>query len=161
MAELTFTLAEEAATVRAGEQLGALLSGGGVVWLLGDLGAGKTTLSRGVLRGCGHTGRVKSPTYTLVEPYELPHLNVFHFDLYRLHDPEELEYMGFRDYLDPEALLLIEWPERGSTWVPGADLELVLSCCGQGRTLRAVSRSERGSAWLREWRDQAPMGAMP
>lgn len=148
MASMTCSLPDEEATVRAGRRLGERLTGGGVVWLRGDLGAGKTTLSRGVLRGCGHDGRVKSPTYTLVEPYELPGLNVFHFDLYRVHDPEELEYMGFRDYLDPAALLLIEWPERGGGWVPAPDLEVTLAVTAEGRELCLEARSERGESLL-------------
>lgn len=148
MAALSWFLEDEGATVRAGQRLGRLLRGGGVIWLHGDLGAGKTTLSRGILRGCGHEGRVKSPTYTLVEPYELPQLNIFHFDLYRLNDPEELEYMGFRDYLDPAALLLIEWPERGDEGMPAPDLGLTLTVVGAGRRLCLEAYSEDGEALL-------------
>lgn len=146
-------LGDEQATVAAGYRLGRQLRTGGVVWLEGDLGAGKTTLSRGILGGCGHQGRVKSPTYTLVEPYELPDLSVFHFDLYRLHDPEELEFMGFRDYLQPAALLLIEWPERGEGWVPAPDLKLTLVAAGQGRKLYLQACSARGESVLAAVRD--------
>ncbi|MEM0954070.1 MAG: tRNA (adenosine(37)-N6)-threonylcarbamoyltransferase complex ATPase subunit type 1 TsaE, partial [Pseudomonadota bacterium] len=104
----------ENAMVALGQALGELLLPGMLVALHGDLGAGKTTLSRGVLRAFGHSGAVKSPTYTLVEPYSFGDTTVYHFDLYRLGEAEELEYLGIRDYFDGHSIALVEWPERGA-----------------------------------------------
>lgn len=137
-------LANEAEMIRCGEQLAHAVEAGGVIFLHGDLGMGKTTLSRGVLRGRGHTGSVKSPTYTLVEPYETPMGSVYHFDLYRLSDPEELEYLGIRDYFASDALCLIEWPEKGAGILPQADLELHIQLSGSGRLLRLVDNTQKG-----------------
>lgn len=126
----------EAAQVAFGERLGRAVGRRGLVFLHGDLGAGKTTLVRGFLRARGHQGAVKSPTYTLIEPYELPDGRVYHLDLYRLADPEELEYLGLREILAEEAVLLVEWPERGRGWLPPPDLELRLSYAADGEARR-------------------------
>jgi tRNA threonylcarbamoyladenosine biosynthesis protein TsaE len=137
-------LADEAATEALGAALAEAMAGGGVLHLRGGLGAGKTTLCRGLLRALGHAGAVKSPTYTLVEPYVPAGMQVFHFDLYRLRDPAELEDIGIRDYLQPEAILLIEWPEQGGPFTPAADLVVELDEMPAGRLARWVSSSERG-----------------
>lgn len=141
-------LTDEAATLDFGSRLFPLLQAGMVVFLRGDLGAGKTTLVRGCLRAAGHDGKVKSPTYTLVEEYRLEPFTLFHFDLYRIQDPEELEWMGMRDYLSAHALCFVEWPERAGEMLPGADLEISLEPAATGRSLRVQAHGDRGMAAL-------------
>lgn len=125
----------EGAQIDFGRRLAAHLSPPCVIYLTGDLGTGKTTLVRGLLRGLGYDGPVRSPTYTLLEPYELPTLRLYHLDLYRVADAEELEYLGLRDLLDDESLLVVEWPERGEGALPPPDLILGLAYLGEGRLL--------------------------
>jgi tRNA threonylcarbamoyladenosine biosynthesis protein TsaE len=134
-------LPDPEAQLAFGEALGRLLPRRLVVYLEGDLGTGKTTLVRGILRGLGHSGPVRSPTYTLIEPYELPAARVYHLDLYRLSDPEELDYLGLRDLSGEDAILLVEWPERGAGTLPSADLSIRIRYQIQGRhlTLSAVN----------------------
>ena len=136
---LTLDLPDPGATEALGERLARYLPDAAVIYLRGDLGAGKTTLVRGLLRALGHAGGVKSPTYTLIEPYQLGDRRVLHCDLYRVADPEELDYLGLRETLG-EALLLIEWPERGVGWLPPADLDVRLGYRSPGR--RAVIELE-------------------
>lgn len=119
-----------------------------IVYLEGDLGTGKTTLVRGFLRRLGYQGRVKSPTYTLLEPYEFAGRFYYHFDLYRLSDPRELDYLGVEDLLNQDAILLIEWPEKGEGVLPQADLMIHITHQDQGRRLRFEALSERGARSL-------------
>ncbi len=142
MADLA--LASEADTAALGAALARCLRGGELIALRGPLGAGKTTLVRALLQALGHRGRVKSPTYTLVESYEAGGLRLHHFDLYRLEDPEALEYLGIRDFLDGSAVCLVEWPERGQGLLPAADLELVLDYRPDGRLVRLHGHGEMG-----------------
>ena len=147
--ESEFALADEQATVTFGGLFGrALVAAGGevfVCFLEGDLGAGKTTFTRGVLQSLGHTGAVKSPTYTLVEPYEHCVPFAYHFDLYRLAEPEELEYMGIRDYLG-QGLCLIEWPIRGQGFLPAPDIVVSMVVDGQSRRAKLRANSVLGQA---------------
>ncbi|NWD66185.1 tRNA (adenosine(37)-N6)-threonylcarbamoyltransferase complex ATPase subunit type 1 TsaE [Pseudomonas gingeri] len=147
MSELTLQLPDEEAMVAFGRILAEVTGGVGVIFLEGDLGAGKTTLSRGIIRGLGHVGAVKSPTFTLVEPYEIGDIRAFHFDLYRLVDPEELEYMGIRDYFDGAALCLVEWPQQGQGFLPKPDLTITISSHNGGRSLYLLSQGARGDSW--------------
>ena len=147
MSELELFAADEEAMLMLGARIATITAGVGIIYLHGDLGAGKTTLSRGIIRGLGHVGAVKSPTFTLVEPYEIGAVRAFHFDLYRLVDAEELEYLGIRDYFDGDALCLVEWPERGAGVLPKADMDITISPQGTGRALRLQAQSARGAAW--------------
>ncbi|MDK2595993.1 tRNA (adenosine(37)-N6)-threonylcarbamoyltransferase complex ATPase subunit type 1 TsaE [Pseudoalteromonas obscura] len=141
---LTLSLGDEEATVELGRRLASSIIEGAVFYMHGDLGAGKTTMTRGIVQGLGHTGNVKSPTYTLVEPYELPSKSVYHFDLYRLGDPEELEFMGIRDYFAANAVCIVEWPEKGEGFIPNPDIDIYLAYEGDARTVTLKAHSERG-----------------
>ncbi|UVJ44481.1 tRNA (adenosine(37)-N6)-threonylcarbamoyltransferase complex ATPase subunit type 1 TsaE [Pseudomonas sp. LS1212] len=147
MSEVTLYLADEAAMISFGGRLAQITQGVGVIFLEGDLGAGKTTLSRGLIRGLGHVGAVKSPTFTLVEPYEIDSFRAYHFDLYRLVDPEELEYLGVRDYFEGDALCLVEWPQRGAGFLPKPDLTITISPHAGGRSLSLAPQGPRGESW--------------
>ncbi len=183
MSETILNFADETAMLDWAQQAAGVLNGGLVIHLLGDLGMGKTTLSRGLIQGLGHKGKVKSPTYTLVEPYELDNvkildgtlyfidgnvkspnpdmalvdvskldtLTVYHFDLYRLADPEELEFMGVRDYFSDSTVSLIEWPEKGFGVLPEADVSININQWQLGRSLTLSSNSQKGQAQLKCW----------
>jgi tRNA threonylcarbamoyladenosine biosynthesis protein TsaE len=143
-----FFVADEAAMVAWGAHLARAATPGLVIYLSGDLGMGKTTLARGFIQTLGHRGAVKSPTYTLVEPYQTASWQIYHFDLYRLGDPEELEFMGIRDYFTDAAICLVEWPERGDTVLPPADLGINIGAEGSGRRVQVVANSVLGKAVL-------------
>ena len=144
MTTQTLFLPDEDATVAVGARLASASCGHGVIALQGNLGSGKTTLCRGLIRALGHTGAVKSPTYTLVEPYEIGDARVLHYDLYRLADPEEVEFLGMRDFLDGNTLTLIEWPEKAKGFMPPVDLELTLEVAPQGRQLSWQALTKHG-----------------
>jgi len=141
-------LAEAADTLALGAALGRGVVPPLVCWLRGELGAGKTTLVRGLLRGLGFTGKVKSPTYGLVEHYQTACGAVIHMDLYRLGHPEEVEYLALRELCTQRTTVMIEWPERASGMLPGADLELDLAISGTGRRALCRAISTAGAAWL-------------
>jgi len=147
-----FVLKDEAATVACGDALANIvknkLKQGIIVYLNGNLGAGKTTLTRGFVRGMGHVGNVKSPTYTLVEPYDLGDWQVYHFDLYRLGDPEELEFMGIRDYFNEQSCCFIEWPEKGTGLLAKPDLTINMTYDNEQRIISFACHSKLGKkAW--------------
>lgn len=141
-------LVDEQATADFAATLARHLRGGFVIFLQGQLGSGKTTLVRGILRSLGHVGAVKSPTYTLVEPYEMSGFSVYHFDLYRLGDPEELELLGIRDYFNSDSVALIEWPQCGQGFLPAPDLELQLQVKGKARDVVWRAYNEKAAALM-------------
>ena len=143
-------LPDEVATVAAGAAVGRALTTGSVVFLMGELGAGKTTFTRGALRALGYAGSVKSPTYTLCEPYDLADSEKFcHLDLYRLSNPEELEFLGIRDYVASGAMLFIEWPSKGEGWLPTPDLQVAFGESNNGRDLKITALTADGEGVLR------------
>ena len=141
---IKFELASEKEMLGLGAMLARFLRGEGVVHLGGGLGAGKTTLCRGVLRAMGHSGAVKSPTFTLVEPYQISDSEVYHFDLYRLADPGELDYIGIDEYFGKKKLCLIEWPEKAIGYLPRHDLEITIDVLGEKRIIGIRSNSQTG-----------------
>lgn len=141
-------LSDSDQTVNIGRDLALCMTQATTVFLHGDLGAGKTTFTRGFVQTLGHQGNVKSPTYTLVEPYEVADWQIYHFDLYRLADPEELEFMGIRDYFSDKSLCLIEWPQRGFGLLPEADIELWLTYVDNEREIKFEANTQNGQTVL-------------
>ena len=148
MAESSVLLPDEAATLRLGAALAAGIGPGRVLHLCGDLGTGKTTLVRGLLRELGHTGRVKSPTYSLVELYVVSRLNLYHFDFYRFKDRGEWRDSGFREYFNPHSACIVEWPERAGDRLAPPDLAVRLAIDGEGRRAWLNAASPAGAQWL-------------
>ena len=137
-------LPAESDTLALGSALASALEPGLVIYLVGELGAGKTTLARGVLRGLGHPGKVKSPSFALVEPYIFSRLYLYHFDFYRFTDPRELGDAGFREHFNPDSVCLVEWPELAAGVVPPADIKIVLKLADVGRELEIDADTEAG-----------------
>ena len=153
---LSFTLAGEGEQEAFGRALAAALQPGLRLYLYGELGAGKTTLTRGIARGLGHEGAVKSPTYTLIEPYRDLRIPLYHFDLYRLGEVEELEFLGIRDYLTDDSVVVVEWPERGEGFLPQPDIALRITVLPGARQLQL----DAGSAAGRRCLDQLAVGSL-
>jgi tRNA threonylcarbamoyladenosine biosynthesis protein TsaE len=154
---MNIILADESATLALGATLARCMQPGLVVWLDGDLGTGKTTLVRGLLRALGEAGAVKSPTYNLLELHVVSGLNLYHFDFYRLNQPEEYLDAGLDEYFLGEGICLVEWPERAVPYLPSADLHIRLTVAGNGRMADVHSGSERGERCLMSL---APLAAM-
>lgn len=154
MIEMTLDIQDAGAMEALGAALARITPPGILIQLEGDLGAGKTTLVRGFLRGLGYRGSVRSPTYTLVEPYEFPvepdGCTVYHLDLYRLGDAEELEWIGIRDLLDARSIALVEWPERGRGVLPAADLGIAIDYLDSGRRVRLTGHTAAGQQVVRQ-----------
>lgn len=132
-----------------GAKLAAQVGNVRLVNIHGPLGAGKTTLVRGMLRGLGHAGAVKSPTFTLVEPYTFGNLHFYHFDLYRLNDPGELEFLGMRDYLDGNGVCVVEWAERAQGVLPSPDVDIMIEPTETGRMVRIMTLTPQGDVLLK------------
>jgi tRNA threonylcarbamoyladenosine biosynthesis protein TsaE len=147
---ICINLADENATLALAQRLAAHLKPGMVIYLHGDLGVGKTTLVRGVLNALGYSGRVKSPTYTLVEQYCIAGLDLRHFDLYRLHDEEEWEAAGFRDEFDGHNIFFIEWPEHALGLIPPADVKIAFEISPRGRNVEIQANTSTGRECLKQ-----------
>ena len=153
---LKMSLADESETLRLGAALAACLEPGLMIYLRGELGAGKTTLVRGILRSLGHQGPVRSPTYALVEVYDLSRLHLHHFDFYRFHDPREWIDAGFRESFDGNNVTVIEWPEKAGPWLPPADVDIAFEFVESGRDVMLASNSAAGQKCLALLERRAP-----
>ena len=155
---LELALADAAATEALGRQLATSMPAAAVLGLRGELGAGKSTVARALLRTLGVTGPIKSPTYTLVEQYSLPDGEALHLDLYRIAEPVELDFLGLADLAGQARCWLVEWPERGGNALPPGDLDLLLQVSGEGRSAALVPRTAKGRVWLKEFSKMAALG---
>jgi tRNA threonylcarbamoyladenosine biosynthesis protein TsaE len=154
---IELALPNEEATLALGQLLAQSFpgagAGGAVLYLRGELGAGKTSCARSLLRSLGVAGTIRSPTYTLVESYVMPRLTCVHVDLYRLQTPLEVDELGLRDEWGAGSLMVVEWPERGATALPPADVEATLSYAEPGRRALLAASTELGRRWLQSLRD--------
>jgi tRNA threonylcarbamoyladenosine biosynthesis protein TsaE len=141
---LAAQLDAETATLALGAALAAALEPGLKIWLSGDLGSGKTTLTRGILRALGHPGVVKSPTYSLIEPYVVSRLNLYHFDFYRLNSPEEFLDAGLEEYFSGPGICIVEWPRQAAPYLADPDLIVTLAIRGNGRQATLAAKTETG-----------------
>ncbi len=148
MTLLKLSLPREESTLAFGAKLAQHCSPPLLIFLHGNLGAGKTTFVRGFLQGLGHSGKVKSPSYNLVEIYELPKKIIYHFDFYRIQVPQELDFIGIQDYWQETSIFLVEWPEKGTHLLPPADLDCYFELAGKGRKLQVEAKSRRGKIAL-------------
>ena len=146
--DFTLECSDESATLACAAKFAKVLHSGLVIYLQGDLGAGKTTFARGLIHTLGHTGKVKSPTYTLVESYQLAAFTLYHFDLYRFIDEEEWEAAGFREYFNNNTICLIEWPEKAGHLLPNADIGIKIAHKLQGRTMIFTAHTTNGAICL-------------
>lgn len=148
---MNVALPTPADTDQLGRQLARALAArakGAMITLAGELGAGKTALARATIQALGHTGPVVSPSYTLIEPYAVAGRTLYHLDLYRLGDPEELEFIGVRELSPVDDWLVVEWATRGAGFLPAADLDVTLAYRDAGRSAELSPRSPRGLAWV-------------
>jgi tRNA threonylcarbamoyladenosine biosynthesis protein TsaE len=150
---LTYYLADEATLLNFGKTMAATLHAGLTIYLTGDLGAGKTTLARGILHGLGYTHIVKSPTYNLVEIYKISRLYLYHFDFYRFNDYLEWEEAGFREYFNSGSICLVEWPEKAGNLLPIADLQFFFKILETGRSIEIRAGTETGKECLAHWKN--------
>ncbi len=148
--DITLNLINEAATLAAGACFSQTIESDLTIYLHGNLGAGKTTFVRGFLHGLGHVGKVKSPTYTLVEPYTIADYNIYHFDLYRFIDEEEWESAGFRDYFNASSICFVEWPEKAENLLPTPDIDIHLRPNNEGRIMQLTAHSDLGKRVLQK-----------
>ncbi|PTR15169.1 tRNA threonylcarbamoyladenosine biosynthesis protein TsaE [Nitrosospira sp. Nsp2] len=151
MQHVTLTLADETATLLLGAEIAGILHPGLVIFLRGDLGAGKTTFARGILRGLGYQGKVKSPTYNLIELYKISRLYLYHFDFYRFEDPAEWEDAGFREYFDAASICLVEWPQNAEELLPPADMTFLFHLSDTGRNVEISADTQAGRLCLKHW----------